>query len=133
VVIPRVSVDFGLKREINMEVDTEKMKQLEKLDELLCMRASREDSLKKLNYVIRQGFDHAGFPRRWYVQDPEKRVLEYLSKKHGRPIGAGGTLPKCGYGECHGEVSFVPHDISYSWKITQEEFDYLLARYGLKP
>ena len=32
-----------------------------------------------------------------------------------------------GFGELHGEFAHVPHDISYAWEITQDEFDYILS------
>ena len=100
---------------------------LDKLDELLCLRESKIEALNHLNRVIRQGIEKANsLPERWYVRNPKKSVIKYLESKYGKKLSDYKNNP-IGYGELHGEFAFVPHDVSYSWEITQDEFDYALS------
>ena len=98
---------------------------LNKINDLLALRESKEDNLRQLNLAIKQGLRKVEtFPTRWYVENPSRDVLDYLSKKYNKVIV---LQHGCGYGELHGEYAFVPCDVSYSWEITQEEFDYILT------
>lgn len=100
---------------------------LDKLDELLCLRESKIEALNHLNRIIKQGLEKANsLPERWYVRNPSKSVIDYLENKYDKKLSDYKIHP-IGYGELHGEFTFVPHDISYSWEITQEEFDYALS------
>ena len=100
---------------------------LDKLDELLCLRESKIEALNHLNRLIKQGIEKANsLPERWYVRSPQKSVIKYLESKYGKKLSDYKSMP-IGYGELHGELAFVPHDISYSWEITQQEFDYTLS------
>lgn len=99
---------------------------LDKLDELLCLRESKKDSLHQLNRVIKQGIEKANsLPARWYVRTPQKSVIEYLEKKYKKRLTDYKNMP-IGYGELHEEFAFIPHDVDYSWEITQDEFDYAI-------
>ena len=99
---------------------------LDKLDKLLCLRESKIEALKQLNRVIKQGIEKANsLPGRWYVRSPKKSVIKYLEKKYGKKLSDYKSM-SIGYGELHNEFAFVPHDVDYSWEITQEEFDYAL-------
>lgn len=111
-----------------LPVFSPKQKQiLDKLDELLCLRESKTEALNHLNKVIKQGIEKANsLPERWYVRNPKKSVINYLETKYGRKLSDYKSMP-IGYGEIHGEFAFVPHDVSYSWEITQEEFDYAMS------
>ncbi|HCY40415.1 MAG TPA: hypothetical protein DHV48_03540 [Prolixibacteraceae bacterium] len=100
---------------------------LDKLDELLCLRESKTEALNHLNRVIKQGIEKANsLPERWYVRSPKISVIKYLESKYDKKLSDYKSMP-IGYGELHGEFAFVPHDVSYSWEITQEEFDYALS------
>ena len=100
---------------------------LDKLDELLCLRESKTEALNQLNRVIKQGIEKANsLPERWYVRNPQKSVIKYLELKYEKKLSDYKSMP-IGYGELHGEFAFVPHDVSYSWEITQQEFDYALS------
>ena len=97
-----------------------------KLNELLSKRESLEGSLKNINRLIKQGIEYVkDFPERWYVENPNQNVIDYLSKKYDIDIQP--PFSGCGIGELHGEYAFVPADVEYSWKITQEEFDLCLS------
>lgn len=99
----------------------------DKLDELLCLRESKIEALNQLNRVIKQGIEKANsLPERWYVRSPQKSVIKYLESKYEKKLSDYKSMP-IGYGELHGEFAFVPHDVSYSWEITQQEFDYALS------
>ena len=101
---------------------------LDKLDELLCLRESKTEALRQLNRVIKQGIAKANsLPERWYVRNPQKSVIKYLEGKYGKTLTDYKSMP-IGYGELHNEFAFIPHDIKYSWEITQEEFDYALLQ-----
>lgn len=101
---------------------------LNKLDELLSLRRSKKDSLNQLNNIIKQGIEMAnGLPERWYVRNPKKSVISYLETKYGKKLSSHKLMP-VGYGELNNEFAFVPHDIDYSWEITQDEFDYAIKR-----
>ena len=67
-------------------------------------------------------------PIRWYVrnngQDDFESVIKYLKNKHNREKLS--ISINCGVGELHGELCFVPHDVQYSFEITQNEFNYLM-------
>lgn len=107
-------------------MDKLEKQKLDKLDELLSLRESKKDSLRGLNRTIRQGLEQIeGFPSRWYVRNPKENVLVYLSSKYGKTVH---SIPECGFGELHGQFAFVPHDVAYSWEITQEEADFLLSK-----
>lgn len=100
---------------------------LDKLDELLCLRESKTEALNHLNRVIKQGIEKANsLPERWYVRSPKKSVIKYLESKYHKKISDYKSM-SIGYGELHGKLIFVSHDVSYSWEITQEEFDYALS------
>jgi hypothetical protein len=103
-----------------------------KLDELLILRESKEESLRHLNRLIMQGLGVIDeFPRRWYVKDPTMAVIGYLERKYGQKLNHDIHNPihqKCGYGELNGHIAFVPHDIDYSWRITQGEFHAVLSK-----
>ena len=106
---------------------TEQKQILDKLDELLCLRESKFEALRQLNRVIKQGIAKANsLPERWYVRNPQKSVIKYLEGKYGKKLTDYKSMP-IGYGELHGEFAFVPHDVSYSWEITQDEFDYAVS------
>jgi len=106
---------------------SEQKKILDKLDELICLRESKTEALKQLNRVIKQGIAQANsLPERWYVRSPQKSVIKYLECKYGKKLPDYKSM-EIGYGELHGEFAFVPHDVSYSWEITQDEFDYALS------
>ena len=108
----------------------EQQKILDTINELLARREAKKDALREVNRVLRQGFEMAKcLPLRWYVRNPRQNTLDYLNKKYGRNMTEENILerfvPLCGYGEMHGEFAHVPHDVDYSWEITQEEFDYI--------
>lgn len=97
---------------------------IQKLDELMSKRESLKSTLRYIDNLILQGLQQNGFPARWYVRNPQKEVLDYLNEKYGRNMQ---PSPKdltfsLGYGEMHGQLAFVPHDVSYSWEITEQEF-----------
>lgn len=99
-----------------------------KLDELLRLRASKKDSLNQINDVIKQGIEEAdGLPERWYVRNPKKSVIDYLETKYDKKLSHHKVM-SVGYGELYNEFAFVPHDIDYSWEITQDEFDYAIKK-----
>ena len=82
--------------------------------------------MANVNRMIRQGIEYIkGLPDRWYVENPNKNVLDYLSKKYSRKFTK--TFDEEGFGELHGEFAHIPHDICYSWEISQEEFDYAIS------
>lgn len=119
------------------EGSVERLKILDAINELLARREAKEEGLREVNRILRQGFETAKcFPMRWYVKNPNQKVLDYLNKKYNRNMKvnpdeqAAGLF--CGYGEAHGEFAFVPHDIDYSWKITQEEFDLIMILSSIK-
>ena len=104
-----------------------------KLDELLCIRESRRSGLRTVERLIHEGIKAiGGLPDRWYVRNPGASVISYLQAKHGRPANVVREMA-VGYGELHGEFALVPHDVSYAWEITQEEFDYALSVMGETP
>ena len=113
-----------------MEETSEQSKTLDKINQLLSLREAKESDLKQLNHVLKQGFEKAAcFPRRWYVQGPNRETINYLKDKYQKVFSYNPDSPidqKCGYGEMYGEFAFIPHDISHSWRITQEEFDFIL-------
>ncbi len=119
-----------------MEETKEQRAALDKIDELLSLRASKEDSLRTLNTALKQGLDMVGaFPRRWYVQGPDIEVIQYLNEKYGMALTYKPERwpdKNCGYGEMHGQYAFVPHDISYPWRITNEEFHAIIKTSGKK-
>jgi len=99
-----------------------------KLDELLSKRESLKSSLININRLIKQGIEiNKGLPDRWYVRNPNEKVYNYLKKKYNRKFTKNENI---GHGELHGEYAFVPHDVSYSWEITQDEFDYAISLNG---
>lgn len=111
----------------------EQQKILDTINELLARREAKKDALREVNRVLRQGFEMAKcFPSRWYVRNPRENVIDYLNKKYNKNISYNEAAQRVlagiplGYGEMHGEFAVVPHDVDYSWEITQEEFDYIL-------
>jgi len=106
---------------------------LDKINELLATREAKKDNLKQLNKTLMEGFALIKtMPIRWYVRDNGQKefdkVLDYLRKKHKREINDDRiNTVNNGFGELHGEFAFVPHDVQYSWEITQDEFNYLLS------
>ena len=110
-------------------METEKIKHLEKINELLSIREAKKDSLMEIDRLIMKVLPLLdSMPIRWYVrnngQDEFESVIKYLKNKHNRE-----NLPisiNCGVGELHGELCFVPHDVQYSFEITQNEFNYLM-------
>ena len=103
----------------------------DKLDELLVLRESKKNALKTLNGLIKQGIAHTKkLPDRWYVRNPNKSVIDYLNEKyksHVKYIDYDFVVTsEIGYGERYGELIMIPHDVDYSWEITNEEFEYAL-------
>lgn len=94
----------------------------QKLNELQGRRETLKDSLRNTSRLIREGIiAYQKLPNRWYVRNPSKNVIEYLEKKYKRELNDYKNID-IGYGELHGEFAFVPHDVDYSWEITEEEF-----------
>lgn len=101
---------------------------LSKINDLLATREAKLDTLRNLNKILMEGYEMAKcFPSRWYVKNPQQNVLDYLNVKYKRDFLATHLFLNEGYGELHGEFAHVPHDVSYSWEITQEEFNYILS------
>ena len=72
--------------------------------------------------MIKEGISmYKKLPNRWYVRNPSGDVIEYLEKKYKRELHDYKNSD-IGYGELHGELAFIPHDVDYSWEITEEEF-----------
>lgn len=100
------------------------------LDELLTVRESKRDALKKIDGLIRDGIKVVKqLPKRWYVRNPNERVVAYLAEKYNRHVCSYVGM-NIGLGERNDEFVLVPHDINYSWEITQEEFDLALSVMG---
>lgn len=111
-----------------MKTEPTKEEILSKINDLLAIREAKEDTLKNLNRQLKEGFTLAKcFPSRWYVANPKQNVLDYLNVKYKRGFDVKNLLKHEGFGELHGEFAHVPHDVSYAWRITQEEFDYILS------
>lgn len=96
----------------------------QKLDELLSRRESLQNSLRNMSNMIKQGIEaYQKLPDRWYVRNPSEKVIEYLEKKHERTLTRYDySYHSVGYGEFHGEFTIIPHDVNYSWQITEDEF-----------
>jgi len=121
------TLNFKQSKTIQFAFSKEQRQTLDKLDELLCLRESKENSLRQLNQIIKQGIKKANtLPERWYVRSPQESVIEYLEKKYNKTLTDYKNMP-VGYGELHGEFAFIPHDVSYSWEITQDEFNYAMS------
>ncbi len=92
------------------------------LDEILNKRESLKSSLKHTNNLVHQGIEMLGkLPNRWYVRNPSNKIINYLSKKYKMEIPNYKNMD-IGLGELHGQYAFVPHDVDYSWEITEDEF-----------
>ena len=121
------TLNFKQSKTIQFAFSKEQRQTLDKLDELLCLRESKENSLRQLNQIIKQGIEKANtLPERWYVRNPRKSVIKYLEKKYNITLTNHEDM-SIGYGQLHGEFAFIPHDVSYSWEITQDEFDYAIS------
>lgn len=103
------------------------------IDKLLGERESIKESLNRVNRLISEGLDYLNdFPDRWYVRQPDQNVVDYINQKYNKELKVDGLLGfECGFGELHGEFAFVPHDVDYSWEITQEEFDQIILNIKL--
>lgn len=109
--------------------ETHTIKILDKIDELLYLRESKIDALRNLSITIKQGIQLVKeLPKRWYVKNPSDAVIKYLEKKYNRDLSQYSEYPlPIGLGEMYGEFAFIPHDVSYSWEITEEEFNFALT------
>ena len=104
------------------------IKQLGTIDELLSLRESLKSQMRKVNNLIKQGIETTKqLPDRWYVENPSQNVIDYLNKKYNKNIVLDANYEDCGFGELHNEYAFIPADVEYSWKITQEEFELALS------
>lgn len=101
----------------------------QKIDELLSRRESLQDSLRNTSRLIKEGISaYKKLPNRWYVRNPSKKVIDYLEKKYKRKLQKYDyKLMSIGYGELHGEFSLIPHDVDYSWEITEDEFSHAMS------
>jgi len=105
----------------------EQRKYLDKLDELLSLRESKKDSMRQLNRTIKDGIKTVGcLPERWYVRTPSESVKKYLKDKYDKKVEYSDES-MIGLGELHGQFAFIPHDVDYSWEISQDEFDYAIT------
>ena len=108
-------------------------KLLDGVDELLARRESKKQTLRELDNALLKAFAQMKcFPRRWYVRNPNGNVINYLNKKYDRGLSYNVVAQRVlagiplGYGESRGDVAVVPHDVDYSWEITQKEFDFII-------
>ncbi len=98
-----------------------------KIDELLSIREAKYNAIEGIDTMIKQGLEKLKqFPDRWYVRNPEQRVVDYINREHNLNVHLEPYHENCGFGEIHGTDAFVPADIQYPWEITQEEFDFVL-------
>ncbi|MCK9446391.1 hypothetical protein M0Q50_05820 [bacterium] len=97
-----------------------------KINTLLGIRDSLKSSMINNDRLIKEGLLYIkDFPQRWYVWNPEKTVIDYLNNKYNTKFVNIPEVPR-GFGELHGQIAVIPHDIKYAWEITQEEFDYIM-------
>ena len=121
------TLNFKQSKAIQFAFSKEQRQTLDKLDELICLRESRNNSLFQLNQIIKQGIEKANaLPERWYVRNPQKSVIKYLEKKYNITLTNHKDM-SIGYGQLHGKFAYIPHDVEYSWEITQDEFDYAIS------
>ncbi len=126
-----IASHFELFKDNTMSTEDQKQREyLDKIDELLSARESKKEAIKRINCLIAEGLSAInGMPSRWYVRNTDgmgiARVEKYLSEKHDQLIF---TPFQSGIGELHGKFAYIPHDVSYSWEITIEEFDLLMSK-----
>ena len=108
-------------------------KLLEGIDELLARREAKKETMRELNRALLKAFAQAKcFPSRWYVRNPRENVIDYLNKKYNKGLSYNVAAQRLlagipiGYGELRGDVAVVPHDVDYSWEITQDEFNFII-------
>ncbi len=106
---------------------TKNKEMIDKAKKALSNLQYRSYDLKKrlsnTEFLIKQGIDYIqDLPERWYVENPNDNVITYLREMG--IIDLEFTYEDCGYGMIHGEYAFIPHDINYTWEISQDVFDY---------
>ena len=109
-----------------------KDKAIKALFNLQKKRSNLEDKIRYTDILIKQGIYFLNdLPERWYVENPEKNVFDYLVDQEiigqdqvDKIIKQPELYKDCGFGMIYGEYAFIPADCDYAWKISQDIFDY---------
>ncbi len=102
------------------------------LSDIIKKRNKFIEEIQELDFLINSGIKFIdGLPDRWYVENPNPNVFDYLETQEIISNGIKDdyvlypdVYKNCGFGMIYGNYAFVPADVNYFWEISQGAFDY---------